>query len=127
MPGTWDRSYGPWVAVSNDMPGFECAVLQTYRGEPRPPVLWRGKVCVRFMGTDLFDMEAALLQSKDDGKPYIAMPERSYESNGETKYLKQVYIHRKELLGALSECVRMELGDSSTEDDAPVDDDDIPL
>jgi hypothetical protein len=126
VPGDWERNYGPWVKVSNDMPGFECAVLQTYKGEPRAPVMWRGKVCIRFMGTDLMDMEAALLESKNDGeKPYVAMPERSYESGGSTKYLKQVYIHRKELLGALSECIRMELGDSSTE--APVDDDDIPL
>lgn len=123
--GVWDQSgggyevtYGPKAQV-DDLPDFEWAVKQTYGGQLRGPQLWRGMLTVFYKGKEFGDFEAQLIMSKRDDRPFISLPQRSYEDqkSGATKYKSQVWLHMESVKQAAAEAVRLEMGDSSVEED----------
>ena len=118
--GGYDVTYGPKAEV-HDLPAFEWAVKQTYGGQLRGPQLWRGMITLFYEGKEFGDFEAQLIQSKT-GDPFISLPQRSYEAqNGGMKYKAQVWLSMNNVKDAAAEAVRLELGDSSAEeeDDGP--------
>lgn len=125
MPWGGDNtpSYGPKVPVKGSEDLLEVAVSRTYGGQYKAPVIWRGKVTIFFKGSEMMEIETTLLESKKGGDPFITPPQRPYEDrNGQTKYANIAYFHPRELTDAMSEAVRLELGDSSVEepeDDGP--------
>ena len=115
--GGYEVTYGPKVEVP-DMPDFSWAVKQTYGGQLRGPQLWRGMLTVFYKGREFGDFEAQLIMGKS-GTPFVSLPQRSYEDqkSGLTKYKAQVWLHMESVKAAAAECVRLELGDSSVEED----------
>jgi len=113
----YEVSYGPKVDVGS-IPGLSVAVRQTYGGQPKKPVMWRGMVTFFWQGQEMMDVECTLLESKQGGDPFPAWPQRQYEDNsGNTKYKSLLWMHSKGMNAATGEAIRMELGDSSLEDD----------
>lgn len=113
--------WGPKVRVKNQE-DFSVAVKQTYSSGSNGKRLWGGQVTVFFKDEPLFDIEGNLLQGRD-GDPWFSWAQRSYEAQGETKYKAVVWCYEKALSACAAEAVRMELGDSSVEeqleDDGP--------
>lgn len=108
-----ERNHGPLVEVDDHL---SVAVLQTYGGTQRSPVIWRGKVTVFYDRRDFLDIECTLMDSKQGGDPYIAWSQRQYTTQGgDTKYANTLWSHDRRFNDACARAVRLELGDSSAE------------
>ena len=101
-----DRQYGPLVEVEG-VADVRVAVSQTYQGQTRSPVLWRGMVTIFFNGRPFMDVESVLLESRTGGKPYIQWAQRSYtDQAGATKYKSTSWCHEPAAALAAAEAVR---------------------
>ena len=120
---------GRKVKVEKGLPGFWVEAIQTYRGEPKRPVLWRGKLLFGFENEQLFEIECHLVDGQK-GR-FIGWPTRTYEDDaGDTKHHKYLFMHSDALQGAAREAAEFEAG-LVTDDDVsarrsakPRDDDD---
>ena len=114
-------SYGPKVQVKDS--DLEVAVSRTYGGDFRSPVMWRGKVTIFYKNSELLEIEATMLESKQGDEPYVVPPQRAYEDQGgQKKYANIAYFNARPLSEAMALAVRQEMGDSSAEEEPPVDD-----
>lgn len=109
---------GPRVNVEKGLPGINVRVTSSYRSGDDP---WRGMVTIAYQQDDLMDIEGSLKDGRN-GR-WFAPPSREYEVNGQKKWKNLVWLHDKNLAGAISEAVEKFLSPG----DAPVDDDDLPI
>lgn len=110
---------GPRIQVERGLPGINVRVTQSYRSGDD---VWRGMITIAYQQDDLMDIEGSLKDGRN-GK-WFAPPSRSYEDRaGNTKWKNLVWLHDRNLSGAIAEAIVRHIGGS-----APVsDDDDIPL
>lgn len=110
---------GPRVSVEKGLPGINVRVSQSYNSGND---YWRGMVTIAYQQEDLMDIEGSVKDGKNG--LWFAPPSRSYEDrSGNTKYKNLVWLHDRSLAGAMVEAVKAFVQG----DDAPVDDDDLPL
>ena len=98
--------WGPRVDVSQarDMQVGVCRSYRTGTGGKGP--VWSGRVMIYATGDAVLEMEVSLLAStKTQGQRFVGMPQRSYQSNGETKYQRLVYMHGDGWPAAMQEAI----------------------
>jgi hypothetical protein len=97
--------------VEKGLPGFAVEAIRSYAGERRRPVLWRGMLRFTYLDDPIFEVEATLLESKNAGeRPYIAWPQRTYESGGEKKYKSIFWMTSSPMHAAAGEAAAFEAG-----------------
>jgi hypothetical protein len=98
--------WGPRV----DVPGardMQVGVCRPYKSKPggQGPI-WSGRVMIYATGDPVLEMEVSLLASnKQQGDAFVGMPQRSYVSNGMTKYQRLVYMHGDGWPAAMREAI----------------------
>jgi hypothetical protein len=108
----------PLVKVEKGFPGLGVRVIQSYRAGNDT---WRGKVMLSIAGEDFIELEGSVKDGRNG--PWFAPASRSYEDQqGNTKYLNTYWFESAALGAAALQAVQ-----SFLNNDAPVDDDDIPL
>jgi hypothetical protein len=108
MPQDEELVYGPKAGVE-EIPTMQVSVIRTYGGKVRQPVLWRGVLAIFFLDRVVFELEAVLLMSKQEGgPPYLQWGQRQYtDAQGVTKYKNTVWSPVQEVAVAAAEAIRL--------------------
>lgn len=95
---------GPPVDVRN-FPGLQIAVQRAYGGTRSASVLWAGKVVLMLSRKPLIEIEVSLMRDKSGGAPWVALPRREYQSNGQAQRTRTVYFADQSCLAAIVEAI----------------------
>jgi len=118
MPAPEALTGTPRIKVESGLPGINVRVIQSYKAGKDT---WRGKIAIAYQDDDLIELEGSVKQGREGD--WFAPASREYENaQGQTKYVNTYWFNSKNLAATCKEAVMAFVGN-----DAPIDDDDLPI